>query len=462
METNGQANGGRSKKKENGDGKDNLWSAILEEVQNQGNTKLPSNKNVLVLGDNETGKTTLIAKLQGVEDPKKGSALEYAYIDVRDEYRDDHTRLSVWVLDGDPGHTNLLKFALNEETFQHTLVILTVAMTTPWGVLDQLQSWASVLGDHIDKLDLTPEQRLQSKKHQVQKWQRYTEPGDELEPASSPMKRSSRNLSDELDSDDEDNALPEAVLTTNLGLDIVVVATKTDYMTTLEKEHDYRDEHFDFMQQWIRRFCLQYGAALFYTSAKEDKNCDLLYKYLTHRIYGLPFRTPALIVEKDAVLIPAGWDSMKKISILYENMQTCKPDDYYRDVIVQPATRKSGGHREAEVAAEDEQAFLQRQLAALQAGAPAPRADSPLRAAQRTTAQLDGAKIGMGPGTPGNEGVLANFFNSLLYKKTGSPGARAADASPAAAAARSDAAAELDRLTRAKRAPPLDLSSSDC
>lgn len=63
-------------------------SAILEEVQNQGNTKLPSNKNVLVLGDNETGKTTLIAKLQGVEDPKKGSALEYAYIDVRDEYRD--------------------------------------------------------------------------------------------------------------------------------------------------------------------------------------------------------------------------------------------------------------------------------------------------------------------------------------------------------------------------------------
>lgn len=68
----------------------------------------------------------------------------------------DHTRLSVWVLDGDPGHTNLLKFALDEETFPHTLVILTVAMTTPWGILDQLQNWASELGDHIDKLDLTP------------------------------------------------------------------------------------------------------------------------------------------------------------------------------------------------------------------------------------------------------------------------------------------------------------------
>lgn len=41
-----------------------------------------------LLGDNESGKTTLIAKLQGVEDPKKGSGLEFAYIDVRDDYRD--------------------------------------------------------------------------------------------------------------------------------------------------------------------------------------------------------------------------------------------------------------------------------------------------------------------------------------------------------------------------------------
>lgn len=63
-------------------------SAILGEVQAQGSTKLPSNKSLLVLGDNASGKTTLIAKLQGVEDPKKGAGLEYAYIDVRDEYRD--------------------------------------------------------------------------------------------------------------------------------------------------------------------------------------------------------------------------------------------------------------------------------------------------------------------------------------------------------------------------------------
>jgi len=29
------------------------------------------------------GKTTLVAKLQGNEDPKKGSGLEYSYIEIR-------------------------------------------------------------------------------------------------------------------------------------------------------------------------------------------------------------------------------------------------------------------------------------------------------------------------------------------------------------------------------------------
>ena len=45
----------------------------------------------MITGDKESGKTTLIAKLQGNEDPKKGAGLEYGYIDVRDEYRDGKT-----------------------------------------------------------------------------------------------------------------------------------------------------------------------------------------------------------------------------------------------------------------------------------------------------------------------------------------------------------------------------------
>lgn len=429
-------------------------------------------------GDNESGKTTLIAKLQGVEDPKKGSGLEFAYIDVRDDYRDDQTRLSVWVLDGDPGHANLLRFALNAERFPNTLVILVAAMTTPWAILDQLQAWAELLGDHVDKLNLENDVWQHCRQQSVKNWQEYTEPGDELDPGS-PLRRTSRNLDDE----SADNLpLTEGVLTTNLGLDIVVVITKTDYMSTLEKEHDFRDEHFDFMQQWIRRFCLQYGAGLFYTSAKEDKNCDLLYKYLTHRIYSLPFRTPALVVEKDAVLIPAGWDNLKKISILHENLQSMKPEDYYRNVIVQPPTNRKCVTREVEIQAEDEQVFLTKQQAALSGMKDPTRSPTtrnqasigPIVQVASPNKKLDSKGAG---NTPSGEGVLASFFNSLLYKKTGSspgppPGSPGnPGTSPIKVdgigvdktAMRNDAAAELDRITRTKKIPPADLnSSSEC
>lgn len=176
----------------------------MSEVRQKATFKLPSNKSLLVLGkllcfklnpvfvpikfhidcfivgDIGCGKTTVIAKLQGVEDPKKGAGLEYAYIDVRDEYRDgwfsvtclmilidiamriltfdgilDHTRLGAWILDGDPSLSFLLKYALNEETYSDVTIMFVVSMTTPWNILDQLQSWAAILQDHIDKLKIS-------------------------------------------------------------------------------------------------------------------------------------------------------------------------------------------------------------------------------------------------------------------------------------------------------------------
>jgi len=504
-------------------------ASVLSEVQLKGTHKLSPNKLILVIGDRESGKTTLVAKLQGNVDPKKGSGLEYAYIDVRDEYRDDHTHLAVWLLDGDPSHSNLLKYALTEHTFPDTLVILTVSMTTPWAMLDQLREWASLLQDHIDKLPLSAEAIREYQHKYSRRWQEYVEPGDELEAAQ--LRRTSRHVESEEENNEHLFPLPEGVLTRNLGLDIVVVVTKTDYMATLEKDLDYKEEHFDFIQQHLRKFCLQYGAALFYTSVKEDKNCDLLYKYLVHRIYGLVFRTPALVVEKDAVFIPAGWDNDKKINILNENMQSMKPEDDFSDVITRPTIRKIAP-REAEIHAEEEQTFLSRLLQQLQQQQPTtggaingavstsspvgvsastnPATATPIRGVvgvqkpvdRRSSSsaipnqvgspkKMDGTKGGI---TGTSEGVLANFFNSLLKKSStttpptplqsadrgttsvaaGAPATLSGDSSigPPGSPDKlnlvgrpSDVAAELDRLAQSASArlnpPPLAASNAD-
>uniref|UniRef100_A0A182RG51 Dynein light intermediate chain n=1 Tax=Anopheles funestus TaxID=62324 RepID=A0A182RG51_ANOFN len=282
----------------------------------------PRNKSVLVLGDNASGKTSLIAKLHGVRVPYHAFGIEYAYIDVPDKPQDDVARLDVWILDGDPVYKKRLIFALDDRNFSDTLVILTISMATPWMWMDQLQHWMKILTEHVATLKIAPEEKYRCQLRLTTAWQNYWQTID----TGSPTRGKFNAL-----------PLPKGVLTNNLGLDVIIVVTKTDYMIALDKEYDFRSEHFAFMQQSIRRFCLMYGASLFYTSAKEGKNCDLLYQYLMHRMHGLPFRTSAQIVEKDKMLIPAGWDNSNKIAKLSTKLYTIKPNDYYNDIITKPS-----------------------------------------------------------------------------------------------------------------------------
>lgn len=66
----------------------NLWSCILSEVSTRSRSKLPAGKNVLLLGEDGAGKTSLIRKIQGIEEYKKGRGLEYLYLNVHDEDRE--------------------------------------------------------------------------------------------------------------------------------------------------------------------------------------------------------------------------------------------------------------------------------------------------------------------------------------------------------------------------------------
>uniref|UniRef100_A0A8C3XA15 Dynein light intermediate chain n=1 Tax=Catagonus wagneri TaxID=51154 RepID=A0A8C3XA15_9CETA len=426
----------------------NLWSCILSEVSTRSRSKLPAGKNVLLLGEDGAGKTSLIRKIQGIEEYKKGRGLEYLYLNVHDEDRDDQTRCNVWILDGDPYHKGLLKFSLDAISLKDTLVMLVVDMSKPWTALDSLQKWASVVREHIDKLKIPPEEMKEMEQKLIRDFQEYVEPGEDF-PAS-PQRRNTVSQEDK----DDSVVLPLGAdtLTQNLGIPVLVVCTKCDAISVLEKEHDYKDEHFDFIQSHIRKFCLQYGAALIYTSVKENKNIDLVYKYIVQKLYGFPYKIPAIVVEKDAVFIPAGWDNDKKIGILHENFQTLKAEDNFEDIITKPPVRKFV--HEKEIVAEDDQVFLMK-LQSLLAKQPPTAAGRPVDASPRVpggsprtpnrsvssnVASVSPIPAGSKKIDPNmkagatSEGVLANFFNSLLSKKTGSPGGPGVGGSPGSAA----------------------------
>jgi len=159
------------------EGSGNLWADLLKEVAANKHNTLPS-RNLLVLGDRDSGKTTLLAKLQGNEDPKKGSGLEFGYIDVRDEEEgDEHTLLNHFVLDGDVAHANLLQFAPTEANVESTTVLVCTSMAAPWNVMDQLQKWIGVLQDHLDQLDLSGNRIRELRTAKQTRWETYSEPG---------------------------------------------------------------------------------------------------------------------------------------------------------------------------------------------------------------------------------------------------------------------------------------------
>uniref|UniRef100_A0A8C2WE32 Dynein light intermediate chain n=1 Tax=Cyclopterus lumpus TaxID=8103 RepID=A0A8C2WE32_CYCLU len=395
----------------------NLWTSILSEVSTTSSSKLPSGKNILLFGEDGSGKTALMAKLQGADQNKRGRGLEYLYLNVHDEDRDDLTRCNVWILDGDLYHKGLLKFAVSAQSLADCLAVFVADMSRPWTIMESLQKWASVLRDHLDKLKISPEDMREMEQKMVKAFQEYTEPEDAT--PSSPQRRA------QTAGEDEAVVLPlgDNTLTHNLGIPVLIVCTKCDAVSVLEKEHDYREEHFDFIQSHIRQFCLQYGAGLIYTSVKEEKNMDLLYKYLVHKMYEFQFTTPALVVEKDAVFIPSGWDNEKKIGILHENLSTVRAEDPFEDFITKPPVRKLV--HEKEINAEDEQVFLMKQQSPGRTASGSPRpagrtgqpnvtSGSPMAAVKKPDPNM---KAGAA-----NEGVLANFFNSLLSKKTGAPG----------------------------------------
>ncbi|KAJ3608636.1 hypothetical protein NHX12_023168 [Muraenolepis orangiensis] len=451
---------------ENPEEEENLWSTILSEVSTHSRSKLPSGKNVLVLGEVGSGKTTLVAKLQGVEDYMKGRGLEYLYFSVHDDDVDDQTRCNAWVLDGDLYHKGLQGVAVPVSAAGSAVLVVTVDMSRPWNALDSLQKWAAVAREHIDKLRVPPETLRDLELRLVKQFQEYTEPGSGEDGA--PQRRSE---------EEESVLLPlgDNTLTSNLGIPMVVC----DAISTLEKEHDYRDEHLDFIQSHIRRFCLQCillppdpslvanGASLLYTSVKEMKNLDVLYKYLVHRLYGFPFHSPAQLVERDAVFIPSGWDNEKKIAILHENFQTIKADDNFEEVIVKPPVRKFV--HEKEIQAEDDQVFLVK-LQSLLAKQPAASAGRPVDTATRapsgsprTSNRAAAANVASTMPQSGqtSEGVLANFFNSLLTKKAGAGGPGTPNNTPGTVRKSgsklglSDVQAELDRISN--RDSDLDL-----
>lgn len=295
--------------------KESIWQQVL--AQSAKKTQPLPSKTILLLGERNTGKSCLAARLRGqdvVEGTKGGGvALDYGYLDIllSEENDDLLDRVDIWTLEGELAFANMLDLAINENTAPKSLALIALDLSQPWTLVETLQKWIKVLENHLD----------------------------------------ARSLRDEKSE--------------GLGVPLLVVVNKSDATAALEKDYGYKDDHFTFIQQHLRRICLKYKAGLLYTSAKRDKNCDVLRGYVKHLLYALEFDATPQLIEKDTIFVPAAWDSIEKIQIDFSSQSLTNDEEApYADVIRVPASvsRQSKTNYEAEVLAEDDQTFLERQL----------------------------------------------------------------------------------------------------
>ncbi|TFK43813.1 dynein light intermediate chain-domain-containing protein [Crucibulum laeve] len=324
-----------------------LWSSILDSVSSS--RSIPS-KNILLLGQPSTGKSTLASALlqkpasdEGKDDQRTDFALGYDFADVRDDADEDTlARLSVYTVpSASPSYTALLPhFLPPRSSLPHTLVMIVLDWTRPWMFVEELQTWLQWVekwtkGDGSRELEIIREEsreRLQSH------LQHYTEPStDPLPAANSTMSSTLLPLG------------PGTFTHNSAGVPIIVTCTKADLIddgndmaagasgmgSMVKGKGGEWEERTDGVMQVLRTICLKFGASLFYTTPMPT-TLQVLRQYALHLLFIPPAPSPAMVsteaqaparnpfpfqhkpntLDRDHIVVPAGWDSWGKIAVL--------------------------------------------------------------------------------------------------------------------------------------------------
>ncbi|KAG5513544.1 hypothetical protein PMAC_000976 [Pneumocystis sp. 'macacae'] len=305
----------------------NLWLNLLNSVSSVKKTPL---KHLILLGGGNRGATEWISSLKQVagsynrqdsfsRDKEQITSptylMDYTYIELMDP---DHGEILAVIEVYLISELHLVSEAVLSELFtpeflENCAVCILLDWTNPWQWSHELSVWIQLLKKVIENFKSKSELCDQIVLKLTELWKHKIQICENLGSTLGDLDHNNR-MTIPLEPGQYDEPL---------GLPLICVCNHSEYMATIEKDELLKDEHFDFIQQFLRTILMKHGGALCYTSdLYPDTLNSLLYTildsfFLSPQIYmDISLPPKANVIDRDHIFVPAGWDSWGKIRII--------------------------------------------------------------------------------------------------------------------------------------------------
>lgn len=249
-----------------------IWSL----AENAGEDKEPLERTLVVLGDNKSGKSSVLAgTFQDRGETKPTVALEYSYARPPLSFAEDKALSHVYELGGGRLLGRLVSIPINSETLPGLIILINLDLSRPYKVLDSLLFWIQVLNNRIQEvLSGMPQRQAQKFSQRIQKkWANH----------------------------------PDSSKLSPLPVPVVVIANKYDVFADVESENR------KWMARVLRYFCHKNGVSLFYNSTKDSRLQGAVRQIITHYLFGSATRKYEQKDHAQGIQISSGNDSFKSI-----------------------------------------------------------------------------------------------------------------------------------------------------
>ncbi|KAG8625010.1 hypothetical protein KVT40_006761 [Elsinoe batatas] len=284
-----------------------IWSTLLSTVSTR--HRIPE-RHLLLLGSSPSSQSDLITQLFPPAPPSRRErprliplanthALGYTYRDLpSSDGEDTLARVNIHTLPSpSTAYAPLLTRLLTPSAIPNTSVILLLDWSRPWSFIPELLAWIRLLKTAVAPLTVESQHLLEDNNTE---W----------------LKRRDEDAQTSITDGVTRTPLSPGEFDDPLGLPVTVVVGNVVAMEGLEK-NGWREGEFDFVLQFLRTGGLKHGMGIVYAAPGGEEGIRaVVYRGL--KVEEERKGVKHNVVDREKVVVPAGWDSWGKIRVLRE------------------------------------------------------------------------------------------------------------------------------------------------